>query len=133
MARRTMDMRVRARRLGPLLAAWGFVLAASTGLSGCSTGFLAVRAGLHAAEPAASGSPPSPSESERSEGVVYVNDEYGFRFALPASWAGYRIVADTWQGLAIGSETVVASGPVVVIRHPDWTEADPRQDIPIMV
>lgn len=68
--------------------------------------------------------------------LVYVNREYGFRFDLPASWKGYKILTK--------NETAVSHGPgasdetkegyvVVSIRHPLWTEANPRQDIPIMV
>lgn len=127
--RRVGDADARRRR-----AALGIplcILCIVTALSGCSAAALGWSMGLRApGSEAASGGAAS---SEASEGAVYVNEAYGFRFSLPASWAHYRIVIDTWQGLAIGSETVVASGPVILIRHPDWTEAEPRQDIPIMV
>ena len=59
--------------------------------------------------------------------VVYVNRDYGFRFYLPASWAGYKILKDSW-GPSDGQ-----NGPEVIIRHPLWTNDNPREDIPIMV
>lgn len=55
---------------------------------------------------------------------------------LPESWKGYSIVSNTWQGLALGdqsSEAIVETGPLISIRHPQWTSQNPRQDIPIMV
>jgi hypothetical protein len=45
-------------------------------------------------------------------------------------------LTDQWKGYdnngPHGEETV-ATGPMISIRHPQWTSADPRQDIPIMV
>jgi hypothetical protein len=55
-------------------------------------------------------------------GLVYTNKTYGFRFALPDSWKGYSILVKSWS-----------KGPLILIRHPLWTAANPRQDIPIMV
>lgn len=66
------------------------------------------------------------------EGIVYRNDDYGFDLALPDPWAGYAVIADTWEGAAPGGP-VIETGPMILIRHPLWTEAVPRQDIPIMV
>jgi hypothetical protein len=68
--------------------------------------------------------------------ITYSNTEYGFSMSLPQSWQGYTIASSTWQGLSIGGtagEKVVTSGPTVLIRHPLWTAANPRQDIPVMV
>lgn len=65
--------------------------------------------------------------------VVYMNEQYGFEFTLPAGWKGYSIVEGKWEGLPIGGETPVESGPTISIRHPLWTQGVPRQDIPIMV
>jgi hypothetical protein len=56
--------------------------------------------------------------------LIYVNKAYSFRFALPASWKGYSIVVKEWAD---------GKGPLILIRHPLWTEANPRQDIPVMV
>jgi hypothetical protein len=67
---------------------------------------------------------------------VYRNEQYGFDFSLPASWEGYTIVVDKWEGLAIeGSQSgkAIAVGPMVSIRHPKWTSENKRQDIPIMI
>lgn len=75
---------------------------------------------------------PSPTASAAAA-VVYTDAQYGFAFALPDTWQGYTIVADTWEGVPPGEETATESGPIVSIRHPQWTEAAPRQDIPIMV
>jgi len=46
-------------------------------------------------------------------------------------------VTDQWSGYhntggPNGDETIT-TGPIISIRHPQWTSADPRQDIPIMV
>jgi len=80
---------------------------------------------------------PQPTTLEEVPGlIVYKNTEYGFSFALPESWKGYTIVTDQWEGVGLptsesrqGTET----GPIINIRHPLWTSANPRQDIPIMV
>ena len=74
-----------------------------------------------------------PAGSTAAEEVVYRNTRYGFDFALPPSWKGYTIIADKWEGMAEGGTEVVESGPQISIRSPKWTEADPTQDIPIMV
>lgn len=68
--------------------------------------------------------------------ITYTNNTYGFTFTLPASWRGYTIVNKEWQGYAVTGpqgQSTVASGPEILIRNPKWTEADPYQDIPIMV
>lgn len=72
-------------------------------------------------------------KNEPKNTIVYTNTQYGFEFTLPASWEGYSIVESEWEGLPIGGETPVASGPIISIRHPLWTQSAPRQDIPIMV
>jgi len=74
----------------------------------------------------------APSE-QPSQNIVYRNPQYGFSFTLPASWKGYSIIADTWEGLPIGVDQVVATGPMLSIRHPLWTSENKRQDIPIMI
>lgn len=67
--------------------------------------------------------------------IEYTNTEYGFHFLLPRSWKGYSIITDTWKGYAPGAsgDAIVAEGPLISIRHPAWTQAEPRQDIPIMI
>lgn len=75
-------------------------------------------------------------ESVGAEAVTYENIEYGFTFTLPGNWKGYSIVAGQWDGASLEDGKVgqiVESGPELSIRHPEWTEAESRQDIPIMV
>jgi squalene-hopene/tetraprenyl-beta-curcumene cyclase len=64
--------------------------------------------------------------------VVYRNADYGFCFDLPAWWAGYKVIEDKWEARppSGGQE---AAGPELRFRSPQWTEADPREDIPILV
>lgn len=68
---------------------------------------------------------------------LYTNTVYGFYFDLPESWKGYSIINDVWEGRAYSPEqdeqVSVEQGPKISIRHPLWTEEDPRQDIPIMI
>ena len=52
---------------------------------------------------------------------------------MPESWKGYTIVTDEWEGLAIGGSKAIETGPLIYIRHPKWTSANPRQDIPTMI
>ncbi len=73
------------------------------------------------------------SDYEEPDSIVYRNAQYGFAFSLPQSWTGYTIVTDVWKGFAVGSSKQFATGPLVTIRHPDWTAEKPRQDIPIMI
>jgi len=43
-------------------------------------------------------------------------------------------VNEKWEGILIGSpSSAKLEGPKILIRHPKWTSAIPRQDIPIMV
>lgn len=75
-----------------------------------------------------------PIESQNSN--EYVNTQYGFSFSLPGSWKGYLVISSNWDGLAPegeSGETIVENGPLLSIRHPQWTSQSPRQDIPIMV
>jgi hypothetical protein len=69
------------------------------------------------------------------DSIVYKNDRYGFRFALPSSWEGYSILSEQWEGTTVAdaNEKVAETGPRLSIRHPQWTNEKPRQDIPVMV
>jgi len=75
---------------------------------------------------------PSSSPSAATS-IIYSNTQYGFTFTLPLSWTGYTIVNDTWQGWSSASGKVVQTGPLLSIRHPLWTAASKRQDIPILI
>lgn len=71
-----------------------------------------------------------------SGSIIYKNTEYGFTFALPSSWKGYTILTDKWEGLSLEEShqgKVAETGPIITIRHPQWTSENPRQDIPVMV
>jgi hypothetical protein len=68
-----------------------------------------------------------------SNEIVYKNTQYGFAFTLPASWKGYTIVTDKWEGDDSQTGEAVEAGPIILIRHPLWTAQVPRQDIPIMI
>lgn len=68
--------------------------------------------------------------------IVYENRQYGFDFTLPESWKGYKIIIDKWEGYSLNKQDsgkIVLSGPIIYIRHPNWSEQDKHQDIPIMV
>lgn len=69
--------------------------------------------------------------------VVYENTDYGFSVTLPKSWTGFEVIDDVWEGYSLtdgGTNQVLSeTGPYIYVRHPDWTEEDPRQDIPVMV
>ena len=67
--------------------------------------------------------------------IEYRNRQYGFCFSLPQGWRGYSVVVDRWRGYSnsAGGDAVVQQGPLISIRHPQWTLANPRQDFPIMI
>jgi hypothetical protein len=75
-------------------------------------------------------------EYEDKNQITYENIQYGFTFSLPAGWKGYSIVTGQWEGMATDEKQegeIAATGPIISIRHPEWTSQNPRQDIPIMV
>jgi acid phosphatase class B len=68
--------------------------------------------------------------------VVYRNTQYDFSFSLPDSWKDYMLVLDKWEGYSLKegeNGKIVETGPILSLRHPEWTAKNPRQDIPIMV
>lgn len=74
--------------------------------------------------------------SEESNSIVYENTQYGFNFLLPYSWKEYKILTETWEGVGLEgpqSGKIVETGPLITIRHPQWTNQNPRQDIPILI
>ncbi|KAF1085700.1 hypothetical protein SPSYN_01846 [Sporotomaculum syntrophicum] len=72
---------------------------------------------------------------EETSTIVYKNIPYGFDFYLPQSWKNYTIITGQWEGFPPGGQVseAAASGPMISIRHPLWTEHNQRQDIPILV
>jgi hypothetical protein len=87
---------------------------------------------LHALPDTRTGSPSSRS-CGTNRSVVYRNARFGFTFCLPREWEGYRIVMRSWAGGDPNGSSMVERGPEILIRHPKWTSAAPREDIPIMV
>jgi hypothetical protein len=82
----------------------------------------------------------SPSTSQAAETkpgtVEYTNKEYGFSFSLPESWKGYKVLWSEWQGNVLapsGEMTHVLHGPKLQIRHPNWTQGHPYEDMPILI
>ncbi len=69
--------------------------------------------------------------------VIYINTKYSFEISLPDSWQGFSEVVDEWEGDSIGSngEVIVGieKGPIILVRHPKWTNEVPRQDVPVMI
>lgn len=66
----------------------------------------------------------------------YTDNKYGFEFTLPDSWKEYSVVVERWEGYInqdTAGETMTEEGPEILIRHPQWSEESPRQDIPIMI
>ncbi|MGE4283456.1 MAG: stalk domain-containing protein [Clostridia bacterium] len=71
-----------------------------------------------------------------ANGVVYKDTQYGFDFSLPDTWKDYKVVTDQWKGLSIEDledSKAIEKGPLIYIRHPEWTIEKQRQDIPIMI
>ena len=59
----------------------------------------------------------------------YHEAQYGLTFNLPASWQGYSVIIQKWDGYP----STIDHGPIIMLRHPQWRAAKPYQDIPIMV
>jgi hypothetical protein len=79
---------------------------------------------------------PTTAGEPTSISYIYQNTKYGFNFTLPETWKGFSIVTTKWEGSGLLTSTmgkIVATGPIINIRHPLWTSTIPRQDIPIMV
>jgi hypothetical protein len=71
------------------------------------------------------------SEIERlddNSALIYTNEEFGFTFNLPISWEGYSVLNEKWT-----SNDESEAGTKLIIRHPQWTNEVPRQDIPILI
>jgi hypothetical protein len=57
----------------------------------------------------------------------YYDAQYDLPFFLPASWKGYSVLHQEWDGGGAWR------GPIIVFRNPQWRTNDPYQDIPVMV
>lgn len=68
--------------------------------------------------------------------IIHKDVKYGFSFTMPANWQGYKVLHDKWEGAGLkGAQSgkIIETGPLILIRHPQWNAEKPRQDIPIMV
>jgi hypothetical protein len=68
--------------------------------------------------------------------IEYKSASYGFSLTLPKSWKGYRVSWSEWEGSVLRDDGSVARefrGPKLRIRHPEWNEEHPREDLPIMI
>lgn len=67
----------------------------------------------------------------------YHDSKSGFTFYLPDSWRGYSVLHKQWEGqtyVSANDTTItMARGPVIVLRHPDWTARKIYQDITLVV
>lgn len=68
------------------------------------------------------------SASKPQSSIVYINREYGFRFALPRSWKGYSVTVKRTEG-----DFAKVMPAYITIRNAHWTQQEPYEDIPIMV
>lgn len=65
--------------------------------------------------------------------ILYTNTDFNFTFELPLTWSGYSVVDTKWVGTNSTTGKAVETGPLISLRHPLWSTAEKRQDIPIMV
>jgi hypothetical protein len=69
--------------------------------------------------------------------IRYHNSKFDLTFYLPASWRGYSVLTEHWDGGTYSSEKdmdiALARGLIVVLRNPLWKTNDLYQDIPIYV
>jgi hypothetical protein len=72
-------------------------------------------------------------DKEKTDEIIYENTQYGFQFKLPETWEGYTIITDEWEADSMTESGKTEKGSMVSIRHPEWSEEDPRQDVPIMI
>ena len=67
----------------------------------------------------------------------YHNARYDLTFFLAASWRGYSVLIQQWDGETYSPTAdktiVVGHGPMITLRHPQWQASAPYQDIPILV
>ena len=73
------------------------------------------------------------TSTQEQQQIIYTNTQYGFSFSLPINWKGYSIIVTKWEGNPAGSDVIIEQGPIISVRNPKWTSANPYQDIPIMV
>jgi hypothetical protein len=69
--------------------------------------------------------------------IRYHNAQYNFTFYLPTDWKNYSVLTQQWDGetylLKEDKDVVLAHGPIIVLRNPQWKTNNLCQDIPIYV
>jgi len=65
--------------------------------------------------------------------LAYKNHTYGFTINFPKSWMGYKTMVEFWNGVQVNGGSIKYKGPEIIFRNPNWTEAKPWQDIPVMI
>lgn len=64
--------------------------------------------------------------------IEYKNEEYGFAIELPKDWDGYQVIEEQ-QNKESGNHEIFQrldeDYAIVRIRHPNWTQETPYQDI----
>lgn len=75
----------------------------------------------------------APTYTPRATAVEYRDTQYGFYISLPDSWSGYTVLNSQWTGRDVATGKIIAQGPIITLRHPLWTAAAPREDMPVMV
>ncbi|MBI2098689.1 MAG: hypothetical protein HYT49_03540 [Candidatus Wildermuthbacteria bacterium] len=76
---------------------------------------------------------PQPQNPQGTDRQIYRNEEYGFELVLSGSWEGYTIIPEFWSGQTLDGRSTEFQGSKVVIRSPNWSVAQPWQDIPVLV
>jgi len=61
-------------------------------------------------------------EASATSSLVYKNDQYGFSLDLAADWQGYSVTTSS-----------IEYGEKVLLRHPQWTDKSPYEDIPVLI
>lgn len=82
-------------------------------------------------------STPEQNQIDTDQSLIYENDDYGFEVSLPIDWENFQIITGEWEADVFNQAgeklDEKVTGPKISIRHPDYTEDNPTQDIPILV
>jgi hypothetical protein len=69
--------------------------------------------------------------------IRYHNSQYDLTLYLPTDWKGYSVLTDEWEGETYlpekDKDVVLARGPIIELRNPQWKTNDLYQDIPIFI
>jgi hypothetical protein len=76
---------------------------------------------------------PIPGPVTHQVSVTYTNKQYGYQIGLTEAWKGFTVINNQWEGRDTATGKLTETGPQIVLRHPLWTAANPREDMPVMV